>query len=80
MEEDWDIDNKQLEEDYLDEDIQIRPENTHSNGETALERINKHQVDEQIASGERQESYPVWKILLVVGGSAVGLVNILIYP
>ena len=75
-----DIGNKTREEDYLDDDIQeMTPENTQHNRGTALERINKHQVDDEIVSGERQESYLVWKILLVVAGSAVGLVNILYY-
>ena len=73
-EEDWDIGNKTLEKDYFDEDIQeMTPENTQHNGGSALERINKHQVDDEITSGERQESYQVWKILLVVAGSAVSL-------
>ena len=51
----------------------MRTENIQGNGGTALESINEHQVDDEITSEERQESYPVWKILLVVAGSAVGL-------
>ena len=74
-EEDWDIGNKTLEEDHFDEDIQeMTTENTQHNGGSALERIDENQVVDKIHSGERQESYPVWKILLVVAGSAVGLV------
>ena len=73
-EEDWDIGNKTLEEDYFDEDFQeMTPENTQHNGGSALERINVNQLN-QVDDGERHESYPVWKMLLVVAGSAVGLV------
>ena len=50
-------------------------ENTQGGGdESALERINENQVEHELASAGRQKSYPVWKILLVVAGSAVGLV------
>ena len=53
----------------------MTPENTQGEGvESSLERIDENQVDDEIASAERLESYPVWKILLVVAGSAVGLV------
>ena len=70
-EENWGIANKTLIKDDFDEDIQeMTPENTQREGiESSLERINENQVD-----GERHESYPAWKILLVVAGSAVGLV------
>ena len=75
-EEDQDIANKTLNKDDFDEDIQeMTLENTQGKGEeSALERINENQVNEELASAGRQESYPVWKILLVVAGSAVGLV------
>ena len=76
--EDLDITNLTLSEDYFDENLQkMTPENTQTQpgtGESGLERINENQVDDEVASAERQESYPVWKILLVVAGSAVGLV------
>ena len=39
-----------------------------------MERIDENQVDDEVASAEKRESYPAWKILLVVAGSAVGLV------
>ena len=70
-EENLGIANKTVNKDDFDEDIQeITPENTQLEGvESSLERINENQVD-----GERHESYPAWKILLVVAGSAVGLV------
>ena len=52
----------------------MTPENTQREGvESSLERIDENQVDDEIASAERHESYPAWKILLVVAGSAVGL-------
>ena len=70
-EEERGIANKTLIKDDFDEDIQeMTPENTQREGvESSLERINENQVDD-----ERHESYPAWKILLVVAGSAVGLV------
>ena len=59
--------------DYLDENIQeMTQENTKLEGD-AVERINEDEVDDEIASAEKQESYPVWKILLVVAGCAIGL-------
>ena len=39
----------------------------------AVERINEDQVDDVIASAEKQESNPVWEILLVVASCAVRL-------
>ena len=61
--------------DYLDENIQeMTQENTQLEGDaTAIERINEDEVDDEIASAEKHESFPVWKILLVVAGCAVGL-------
>jgi len=75
-EENLGVANKTLNEDDFDEDIQeMTPENTQREGmESSLERINENKVDDEIASAERHESYPAWKILLVVAGSAVGLV------
>ena len=59
--------------DYLDENIQeMTQENTQLEGD-AVERINEDEVDDEIASAEKHESYPVWKILLVVAGCAIGL-------
>ena len=60
-------------EDLLDENIQeMTQENTQLEGD-AVERINEDEVDDEIASAEKHESYPVWKILLVVAGCAIGL-------
>ena len=60
-------------EDFLDENFQeMTQENTQLEGD-AVERINEEEVDDEIASAEKQESYPVWKILLVVAGCAIGL-------
>ena len=61
--------------DYLDENIQeMTQENTQLEGDaTAIERINEDEVDDEIASAEKHESFPVWKILLVVAGCAIGL-------
>ena len=75
-EENLGIANKTVNKDDFDEDIQeITPENTQLEGvESSLERINENHVDDETASAERHESYPAWKILLVVAGSAVGLV------
>ena len=75
-EENWGIANKTLNKDDFDEDIQVMtPENTQREGEeSSLERIDENQVDDEVASAEKRESYPAWKILLVVAGSAVGLV------
>ena len=59
----------------MDENIQeMTQENTQLEGDaTALERINEDEVDDEIASAEKHESFPVWKILLVVAGCAIGL-------
>ena len=75
-EENLGVANKTLNEDDFDEDIQeMTPENTQREGvESSLERIDENQVDDEVASAEKRESYPAWKILLVVAGSAVGLV------
>ena len=61
--------------DYLDEYIQeMTQENMQLDGDdTAVERINEDDVDDEIASAEKHESFPVWKILLVVAGCAIGL-------
>ena len=61
--------------DYLDENIQeMTQENTQLEGDaTAIERINEDEVDDEIASAENHESFPVWKILLLVAGCAIGL-------
>ena len=61
--------------DYLDENIQeMTQENTQLEGDdAAIERINEDEVDDEIASAEKHESFPVWKILLVVAGCAIGL-------
>ena len=61
--------------DYLDENIQeMTQENTQLEGDDiAIERINEDEVDDEIASAEKHESFPVWKILLVVAGCAIGL-------
>ena len=59
-------------EDNLDENIQeMTLENTQI---VASERINEEEVDDELATAEKQVSYPVWKILLVVAGGALGLV------
>ena len=62
-------------EDDFDEDTQeMTPDTTQSQAEDgSLETINEEDVDDEIASAERQESYPVWKILLIVAGCAVAL-------
>ena len=75
VEQDKDVVDRTMDEDYLDEDIQeMTLDNTQlGTGGDALERINEEEVDDEIISAERHESYPVWKILLVVGGSAAGL-------
>ena len=61
--------------DYLGENIQeMTQENTQLEGDDiAIERINEDEVDDEIASAEKHESFPVWKILLVVAGCAIGL-------
>ena len=62
-------------EDDFDEDIsEMTPDTTQSQAEDgSLETINEKNVDDEIASAERHESYPVWKILLIVAGCAVAL-------
>ena len=62
-------------DDDFDEDIsEMTPDTTQSQAEDgSLETINEEDVDDEIASAERQESYPVWKILLIVAGCAVAL-------
>ena len=62
-------------EDDFDEDTQeMTPDTTQSQAEDgSLETLNEKDVDDEIASAERQESYPVWKILLIVAGCAVAL-------
>ena len=75
LEDSDDSDIKIAYEDDFDEDImEMTPANTQSEAEEgSLERINEQDVDDEIASAERQESYPVWKILLIVAGCAVAL-------
>ena len=73
-----DIDNSDIKisyDDDFDEDItEMTPDTTQSQAEDgSLETINEEDVDDEIASAERQESYPVWKILLIVAGCAVAL-------
>ena len=74
-----DIDNSDTKisfyEDDFDEDItEMTPDTTQSQAEDgSLETINEEDVDDEIASAERQESYPVWKILLIVAGCAVAV-------
>ena len=74
-----DIDNSDTKisfyEDDFDEDIsEMTPDTTQSQEEDGfLETINEKDVDDEIASAERQESYPVWKILLITAGCAVAL-------
>ena len=65
--------------DYLDEYIQeMTQENMQLDGDdTAVERINEDDVDDEITSAEKHESFPVWKILLVVAGCAIGLALLL---
>ena len=59
-------------EDNLDENIQeMTLENTQI---VASERINEEEVDDELATAEKHVSYPVWKIVLVVAGCALGLV------
>ena len=61
-------------EDSLDENIQEMTQMTQQQLEgDAVERINEDEVDDEIASAEKHESYPVWKILLVVAGCAIGM-------
>ena len=62
-------------ENFLDENIQeMTQENTQLEGD-AVERINEDEVDDEIASGEKHESYPALIcFLLGVQGCAVGLV------
>ena len=50
---------------------EIELENTQRDGGIALERVIENQDDDEIDSWEKHDSYPVWKILLVVAGSAV---------
>ena len=61
--------------DDLDENIQeMTQENTQLEGDAiAMERINEDEVDDEIVSAEKHESFPVWKILLLVAGCAIGL-------
>ena len=73
-----DIDNSDIKisyDDDFDEDItEMTPDTTQSQAEDgSLETINEEDVDDEIASAERQESYPVWKILLIVAGCAVAV-------
>ena len=62
--------------DYLDfgnEDLFDENTLTQDDG-SAIERINEDKVDEEIFSAERHQTFPAWKILLVVAGCVVGLV------
>ena len=61
--------------DYLDfgnEDLFDENTLTQDDG-SAIERINEDKVDEEIFSAERHQTFPAWKILLVVAGCVVGL-------
>ena len=60
-------------EDYLDENFQeMTLENTQFDGEASA-RIDEEKVDDVIATAEKDVSYPVWKVLLVVLGCALTL-------
>ena len=61
---------------FDDENVQdMTPENTLTPDDgSAIERINEDKVDEEIFSAERHQTFPAWKILLVVAGCVVGLV------
>ena len=63
---------------YLDENIQeMTKENTKLEGDAA-QRINEDEVDDEIASAEKHESYPVWKILLVVVVAGCAIIGLLL--
>ena len=63
-------------EDLFDENVQdMTPESTFTQDDgSAIERINEDKVDEEIFSSERHQTFPAWKILLVVAGCVVGLI------
>ena len=47
----------------------------HSSGGTEI--INEDAIDEEVRRGDERSNYAPWKVILMVGGTAVGLVAII---